>query len=93
MSAVGWVLATGLVTGINDVATRPKDVDTIDYVKIGVATGAAAVIVSLVAKASPTLASALAIGSFVTVAIAPLNGKQAPVTTVLNILKRVKVAS
>lgn len=91
--AAGWVIATGAVTMLNDLATRPPGVTEIDYIKIPIATAVGVGLVSLLAKVSPQLATALAVGSFITVSIAPLNGKQAPVTTIIDILKRVKVTS
>lgn len=89
-SAVGWVIATGALTFVNEVSYGQTT--AIDWIKIPAATLAGAGIVSLISQASPELATILAVTAFFTVALAPMNGKPAPVTSVLKIFQRIGVA-
>lgn len=105
--AIGWVLATGALTFVNQVYTgttrvaaqaaatgwdsASSQVQGIDYVKIPVATLAGAGVMALISKVSPEIATILAVTAFLTVALTPMNGQPAPVSSVVKIFHRIGV--
>lgn len=89
MSATGWILATGALTLANDIALR--ETQAIDFVKVPAATVAAVGLGALISQVSPELATILAVTAFVTVTLAPVSGRQAPITTVFKIFERIGV--
>lgn len=96
MGAVGWVIATGVLTAVNEIYLQ--DGEKIDFVRVPVATAGAVAAVSLIAKASPELANMIGIIAFVTVFLAPVRwggvpfkDAPAPAETLLKIATRWKV--
>lgn len=68
-----------------------SETNEIDFIRIPLATAAAAAAASLLAKASPELANIVGVIAFVTVFLAPVTGKKAPAQSLLEIATRWKV--